>query len=73
MSTTRGEIDWSLTTFEGVRREQLRQNLKLSLHDRLLCVEEMEVLSMQLHGDNYEKVLRQSYMSPDELRALQGK
>lgn len=69
MATKDDEIDWSLTTFEGVRREQLRQNLKLSLHDRLLAVEEMEALSMLLHGDKYPEVLRRSYMSVQELRA----
>lgn len=34
-------IDWSLTTWEGSRREQLRRWCKLSVRERLLAVEEM--------------------------------
>ncbi|MDA3934765.1 MAG: hypothetical protein PF630_10645 [Gammaproteobacteria bacterium] len=38
-------IDWSKTTWEGSRREQLRQWRKLTLRERLLAVEEMADIS----------------------------
>lgn len=41
------DIDWSKTTWEGSRREQLRAWCKLSLRERLLAVEEMAALSDQ--------------------------
>jgi CRISPR-associated protein Csx17 len=41
MSDINPEIDWSLTTWEGSRREQLRRWRKLSLRDRLRAIEEM--------------------------------
>lgn len=71
--STPDPIDWRLTTFDGVRREQLRLWSKLSLEQILLAQEEMEAISRQLHGENYEKVLRRSYMSPEEIRALRDK
>lgn len=39
------DFDWSLTTWEGSRREQLRRWRTLSLRERLLAVEEMAELS----------------------------
>lgn len=44
------EIDWSLTTFDGVRREQLRRNLRLTLQQRLEAVEEMAEFARELHA-----------------------
>jgi hypothetical protein len=73
MKSKDDEINRSLTTFEGARREQLRRNLKLSLHDRLLALEKMESLSMALRGDRYPEVVRQSRMSVDEQRAEKEK
>ena len=35
------EIDWSLTTWEGSRRAQLRQWRQLTLRERLIAVEAM--------------------------------
>ena len=35
------EIDWSLTTWEGSRREQLRRWRLLTLRERLQAVEDM--------------------------------
>ena len=35
------EIDWSLTSWEGSRREQLRRWRLLSLRQRLLALEQM--------------------------------
>lgn len=44
-------IDWSLTTFEGARREQLRRWAELPLAEILEALEEMEALS-KLAGDD---------------------
>lgn len=38
-------IDWSLTTWEGSRREQLRRWAALSLREIILAQEEMQELS----------------------------
>ena len=45
MADSDTEIDWSLTTWEGSRREQLRRWCKLSVRERLLAVEEMADLA----------------------------
>jgi len=39
------EIDWSLTTWEGSRREQLRRWSELSLEEIIRAQEEMRELS----------------------------
>ena len=45
------EPDWSLTTFEGARREQLRRWSELPLEDILRAIEEMHEVAQQLgHG-----------------------
>jgi hypothetical protein len=44
-------IDWSLTTFEGARREQLRRWAELPLVEILAALEEMEALS-KMAGDD---------------------
>jgi len=41
-------IDWSLTTWEGFRREQLRRWAALSLEEILLAQEEMRELAEKL-------------------------
>jgi hypothetical protein len=41
MNTSDGEIDWSVTTWEGSRRAQLRAWMKLSLAEKWQAVEEM--------------------------------
>lgn len=43
--SSQDEIDWSLTTWEGSRRAQLRQWCKLSLRERLCALEEMGELA----------------------------
>lgn len=43
-------IDWRLTTFDGVRREQLRRWAALSLEQMLMAQEEMAELVLELHG-----------------------
>ncbi len=41
-------IDWSLTTWEGSRREQLRRWAELPLDQIILAIEEMELLGEYL-------------------------
>jgi len=41
MSENRDDIDWSLTTWEGSRRAQLRHALTLTLRERMEAVEGM--------------------------------
>ncbi|HEY3784160.1 MAG TPA: hypothetical protein VGL55_02640 [Steroidobacteraceae bacterium] len=43
-----GPIDWSLTTWEGARREQARRWSKMSLADMILALEEMQTLAERL-------------------------
>lgn len=43
-----GAIDWSLTTWEGARREQLRRWAALPLERIILAIEEMEALAERL-------------------------
>ena len=43
-------INWSLTTYEGARREQIRRWSRLSLRDILLAQEEMQKLADLFHG-----------------------
>ena len=48
--TDKPVIDWSLTTYEGARREQVRRWSQLSLTQVIEALEEMEQLATQL-GD----------------------
>jgi hypothetical protein len=41
-------IDWSLTTWEGARREQLRRWSQMPLAEMILALEEMQVLADKL-------------------------
>jgi len=43
-----GIVDWSLTTWEGSRREQLRRWAELSLEQIILAQEEMRELAEKL-------------------------
>jgi hypothetical protein len=42
------DIDWSLTTWEGARREQMRRWAELPLERIILALEEMEELAKRL-------------------------
>lgn len=42
------DIDWSLTTWEGARREQRRRWGKMTLTEIILALEEMQVLAERL-------------------------
>jgi hypothetical protein len=41
-------IDWSLTTWEGARREQMRRWRQMPLADMIVALEEMQVLAEKL-------------------------
>lgn len=43
-------IDWSLATWEGAEREQLRRWAALSLEDIVRAQEEMQALAARLAG-----------------------
>ena len=45
------DIDWSLTTWEGARREQLRRWAALPLERIVLALEEMQELADWLRPD----------------------
>jgi hypothetical protein len=42
------DIDWTLTTWEGARREQMRRWSRMSLAEMSLALEEMQVLAENL-------------------------
>jgi len=46
-------IDWSLTTWEGARREQLRRWAELPLERIILALEEMEELAKQFGSERH--------------------
>jgi len=48
-SETQQAIDWSLTTWEGSRREQYRRWSQLTLREILLAQEEMQKLAEKLN------------------------
>jgi hypothetical protein len=43
-------VDWSLTTWEGARREQLRRWAALPLERAIMALEEMEALARELQA-----------------------
>lgn len=45
MSQPPDDIDWNLTTWEGVRREQLRRAAALTLRERMQSLEDMAVVA----------------------------
>ena len=42
-------IDWSLTSWEGARREQLRRCAELPLERMIMALEEMAEIAKRLH------------------------
>ena len=46
-----GDIDWSLATFEGLRRAQEQEFLALSFREKLLRIEQMADLAARLRRD----------------------
>lgn len=49
MTDPNNNIDWSLTTWEGSRREELRRWAELPLENIIAALEEMETLNNELH------------------------
>ncbi len=47
---SRQNIDWSLTTWEGARREQMRRWAELPLERAIMALEEMETLFRDLQA-----------------------
>lgn len=54
--TDEDEIDWSITTWEGSRREQVRRWRQLSVRQRLEALDEMTELAEQLANVPAQKV-----------------
>lgn len=44
------DIDWSLTSWEGSRRAQLRRWCSLTVRERLQAIEEMAELAARIEG-----------------------
>lgn len=57
MSTPEADIDWSLSTWEGARRAQLRGYHQLPLREKLEAVEGMCDLTRCLHAWRRERGL----------------
>lgn len=64
-------FDWSLTTWEGSRREQLRRWARLSLEEILLAQEEMAELS-RLFSDSRLEDQGKPSMSEAEASSASG-
>ncbi len=53
------DIDWSLTTYDGARREQLRRWAALPLERIVAALEEMEQLGLRLEDEQPPSGARQ--------------
>ena len=58
-------IDWSLTTWEGAEREQLRRWAQLSLEEIVRAQEEMQSLAERL-GRPAQAALLSARIAPDD-------
>jgi hypothetical protein len=56
MSEKSDGIDWSLTTWEGSRREQMRRWSKLTMDEILAAQEEMAALADELKTHDTAKI-----------------
>ena len=59
MSEKSDGIDWSLTTWEGSRREQMRRWSKLTMDEILAAQEEMAALADELKTHDTAKIRRE--------------
>jgi len=50
MNRTDDDIDWSLTTWEGSRRAQLRRWLTLTVRERLQAIEDLAEVAARIAG-----------------------
>ncbi len=55
VSDLSSEIDWSLTTWEGARREQLRRWAALPLESIIAALEEMDELARQFATTEFRR------------------
>jgi len=60
------KIDWSLTTWEGSRREQMRRWAEASLEEIILSLEELEAVS-----DAFSSGAKGDYGDLHEIRKIQ--
>ena len=60
------DIDWSLTTWEGSRREQLRRWAELPLERIILAIEEMDELAEHFRQRREEEKLPSPQPQNDE-------
>lgn len=51
------DVDWSLTTWEGARREQKRRWAALPLEQAIMALEEMETLARELQAAPSSKLV----------------
>jgi hypothetical protein len=56
MTKDSDNIDWSLTTWEGSRREQMRRWSKLTMDEILVAQEEMASLADELKPSDSGKI-----------------
>ena len=49
------DIDWSLTTWDGARRQQLQRWSQMPLAEMILALEEMQVLAEKLSRSSNRK------------------
>ena len=59
MSEKSDGIDWSLTTWEGSRREQMRRWSKLTMDEILAAQEEMAALADELKTHDTAKIRKE--------------
>ena len=65
--TARGdEADWSLVTWDGARREQLRRALTLSVRERLEGLEDLSEISEHLQRLRATGKLRYTAAPPEK-------
>lgn len=55
MSSSDDPIDWTLTTWEGASREQLRRWAALSLEEIVRAQQEMQELAERLGSNNFPR------------------
>ncbi len=58
MSDAQHPMDWSKTTFDGSRREQLRQAQRMTVRQRLEALDELTGLSERLQALPRQATLR---------------
>jgi hypothetical protein len=57
-------VDWTLTTWEGARREQLRRWADMPLREIILALEEMHALADKLSATDVDPNVGRSVEQP---------